>query len=72
MRVQICRGVSLRDSSRYKWWLTYTSNGLIHKLNEVCNVGELEGSEPVALVNLDLVVDDHKEAEEQVCCNQRS
>jgi hypothetical protein len=43
---------------------------VVQKLKEVLNVRELEGGEPAAVVALDLVFDDHQEANEQVCCSK--
>jgi hypothetical protein len=38
---------------------------LVEKLKEVRNVGELEDSQPAMIVTLDLVVEDHEEADDK-------
>ena len=38
---------------------------MVEKLKEVRNVGELEDSQPAMIVTLDLVVEDHEEADDK-------
>ena len=45
---------------------TYECNPLIKHLQEIHNVRELEASQPTMVIALDLVVDDHQEADEKV------
>ncbi len=45
---------------------------MTQKLKEVLDVGELEGREPAAVEARELVIDDHEEGDEQVCCSQGS
>ena len=51
---------------------TYPGDDLVEKLKRVLNVRELEDGEPTTVVARDLVVDDHEEADEQVCYSQAS
>jgi hypothetical protein len=39
---------------------------LVEKLKKVRNVGELEDSQPTMIVTIDLVVENHEEADDEV------
>jgi hypothetical protein len=50
----------------------YKGDDMVQNLDEVLKVGELEDGQPSMVVMLDLIIDDHDEAGDQVGCNQTS
>jgi hypothetical protein len=62
----------VRETALRSFSWTYPGDDLVEELKKVLNVRELEDGEPTTVVARDLVVDDHEEADEQVCRSQGS
>lgn len=52
--------------------MIYECDDVIEELQEVCNVCELEDCQQAMLLNLEVIVDDHDEADEEIRSGETS